>query len=225
MFRRLSCLLLLGSVVAVGCEPLLPRTGQGAVFSIRGAMVNNSCGVGAPNSAATVAYNVEIRVDRASLRWSIPSAGIQAQTSIDATTQRFRLVDDRAVVLRAANARVGLAACAMRRYDVLEGRVSGVFPALDPQDGGDGGDPLDGAMFDASDVIGVDAALRDDAGDVVESGPPALESMRETVGWAVLSGADCRDLVGVGPGQFVTLPCEQTWSLDARYEPSLRVTR
>lgn len=229
MFRPLTAVAALVALSSLACDSWAPRTGQGAVFSVRGAMVSNSCGAGAPSSNATLSYNVEIRLDRTSLRWSIPSAGINAQATVDATTRRFQLVDDRAVVLRAANTRTGLAACAMRRYDVLEGRVRGVFPALDPQDAGDAdaGDPLDAAMFDGGDAMASmgDAALLDDSGDVIESGPPTLEGLRETVGWAVLAGADCRDFFGVGPGQFVAMPCEQSWALDARYEPTLRVSR
>ena len=227
MFRPLTAVAAFVALTSLACDAWAPRAGQGAVFSIRGAMVSNSCGIGAPSSNATLSYNVEIRLDRSTLRWSIPSANISAQAAVDASTRRFVLVDDRAVVLRAANARTGLAACAMRRFDVLEGRVRGVFPALDPQDGGDAGDPLDGAMFDAGDAMASmgDAALRDDSGDVIESGPPALEGLRETIGWAVLAGADCRDFIGVGPGQFVATPCEQSWALDARYEPTLRVSR
>lgn len=221
MFRRLALLSVSSMLALAGCDMFTsPRVGQGAVFSLRGTMTSSSCGAGAPSSATTLAFNVEVRVEPTRMRWSVPSAGISAQSALDATS-RFTLVDDRIMPIRAANVRLGLGACSLRRFDVLEGRVGGVFPPLDPSDAGDAGDadPLDAAMFDASATA--DASLADGAA----SGPPALEALRESVGWAVAPGADCRDLIGVGPGQFVTLPCEQRWSFDARYEPSLRVTR
>lgn len=223
MFRRLVALALASSLALAGCELFTaPRTGHGAVFSVRGTMTNTTCGVGAPSTAAMLSFNVEVRLDQARLRWSVPTAGITAQSTLD-SSRRFTLVDDRVMPIRAANYRLGLGACSLRRFDVLEGRVGGAFPLLDPVDAADAHadaeDPLDAAMFDAASIT--DASLADAA----PSGPPALDSLRETVGWAVVPGADCRDMIGVGPGQFVTLPCEQRWTFDAQYEPTLRVTR
>jgi hypothetical protein len=226
MFRRLASSTVALSLALSGCELFTaPAGGYGAVFSVRGAIASNSCGAGAPSSNTTVAYNVEIRVDSSRLRWSIPSAGVSAQATIDATSQRFTLVDDKVVSVRAANPRVGLGPCALRRFDVLEGRVDGVFPSLARSDAGDASDPLDAAMFDASDAFAADGSYLVADADAARTGPPALHNLRETVGWAVVSGADCRDMIGVGPGQFVTLPCEQSWLLDARYEPTLALSR
>jgi hypothetical protein len=223
MFRRLVALSLASGLALAGCELFTaPRGGQGAVFSVRGTMTSTTCGAGAPSTAPTLSFNVEIRLEQTRLRWSVPTAGISAQSSLD-SSRRFTLVDDRIMQIRAANLRLGLGACSLRRFDVLEGRVAGAFPSLDPTDAGDSSvdadDPLDAAMFDAASLT--DASLTDAS----SSGPPALDSLRETVGWAVAPGADCRDMIGVGPGQFVTLPCEQRWTFDARYEPTLRVTR
>jgi hypothetical protein len=228
MFRRLVALSLASGLVLAGCELFTaPRTGYGAVFSVRGTMTSTTCGVGAPSTAAMLSFNVEVRLDQTRLRWSVPTAGITAQSTLD-SSRRFTLVDDRIMPIRAANYRLGLGACSLRRFDVLEGRVGGAFPLLDRVDtedsSADAEDPLDAAMFDAASLT--DASLTDASlADAAQSGPPALDSLRETVGWAVAPGADCRDMIGVGPGQFVTLPCEQRWTFDARYEPSLRVTR
>lgn len=223
MVRHLGALSLASGLVLAGCELFTaPRGDRGAVFSVRGTMTHSSCGAGAPSTAATLSFTVEVRIDRGRLRWSVPTAGITAQATLD-SSQRFTLVDDRIIPIRAANPRLGLGPCSLRRFDVLEGRVGGNFPPLDPVEyldsNADGANPLDAAMFDAASLV--DSSLADAS----PSALPTLDTLRETVGWAVVPGADCRDLIGVGPGQFVTLPCEQRWIFEAQYEPSLRVTR
>jgi hypothetical protein len=232
--RTLVLALALG---APACELLLPPQGNGAVFAIRGAMVANSCGANAPSSLPSLSFDAEIVLHQGSLRWAVPAAGIQASTRVDGATGAFRLVDDRVVVLRAEDRRRGIVACAVRRIDVIDGRVAGDFPPIDPaaREGG----LADGALADATQLadgaplsVG-DAELRADGGAVTDAavgdggapGAPALESLHETVGWAVIPGADCRDRLGVAEGQFITLPCEQRWNLDARYRPDRAVRR
>lgn len=206
-----------------------PRTGNGAVFRVRGAMTTNSCGAGAPSAQSSLSFDAEIVLSsQHTLSWKIPAARISAQTTVDATTGAFRLVDDRVVVVRAADPRRELAACALRRFDVLEGRIAGEFPPLDPlaDSGGHAVDPLVDAMVDADamrDPIivtdsGVDGGAR-------RTGFPGLDELRESVGWAVVPNADCRDIIGVGPSQFVTLPCQMSWTMSAEWNPEARVSR
>jgi hypothetical protein len=210
--------------LCAGCGPSA-RSGNGAVFSIRGQMVANSCGLNAPSALPTLSFDVELRERDGLVRWVIPSSGIFATGALDPRTRAFRFVDDRVLVLRPEDRRRGLAACAVRRLDVIDGRLSGTLPALDaaPDAQGQGmAIPLD-AMAPG------DASLRDDAGadggTDGGAGWPALEGVVETVGWAVVQGADCRDALGLSAGQFIALPCEQRWTMDARWRPEVSPSR
>ncbi|MBL8683381.1 MAG: hypothetical protein JNK05_29705 [Myxococcales bacterium] len=223
----------LGSTLALllataACETG-PRTGNGAVFRVRAAMTSNSCGAGAPSAQSSFAFDAEVILSaQQSLTWRIPAARISAQTTLDVTTGAFRLVDDRVVVVRAADPRRELGVCALRRFDVIEGRIAGQFPALDPlaDSGGRAVDPLADAMVDADamrdPVIITDAGVD---GGARRSGYPGLDELRESVGYAVVPGADCRDIVGVGPSQFIALPCQMNWTMSAEWNPEAAVSR
>jgi hypothetical protein len=219
---------LVALLASAACETG-PRVGNGAVFRVRASMTNNSCGAGAPSAQTSLAYDAEVIINgQQSLSWRVRAAGISAQATVDGATGAFRLVDDRIVAVRNADRRRELGACALRRFDVIEGRVAGTFPPLDPlaDSGGRAVDPLVDAMVDADAMR--DPMIVTDAG--VDGGPrrdgfPALEELRESVGWAVAAGADCRDLIGVGPSQFVTLPCQMSWSMTAQWNPEARVSR
>jgi hypothetical protein len=216
---RASCGALVLALLG-GCGPST-RPGAGAVFSIRGQMVNNSCGLNAPSALPTLAFDVEVRELDGLLRWSVPSAGILATAAIDPRTRSFRFVDDRVLLLRPEDRRSGLAACAVRRLDVIDGRLSGTLPPLDPLQ-----NSLDAGMAVSLDAMTPgDAALRADGSTDGGSSWPALESVVETVGWAVVPGADCRDALGLGAGQFIALPCEQRWTMDARWRPEVAPSR
>lgn len=191
-------------------------------------MSSNRCGVAAPQATPNLDFEVEIVIDQGALRWAVPSARIVATTTLD-QQGTFRLVDDRVVVLRPEDRRRGLSACALRRFDVVDGRAAGRFPPLDPMLGNDAtlqeaamsDRLLDVALFDAS------LLASSDGGDAAaqREGSPSLEQLRETVGWALVPGADCSDFIGVGPGQFVSLPCEMSWQMDAQWRPDARVSR
>jgi hypothetical protein len=212
--------LLVSAALSQQCGPSA-RQGTGAVFAVRGAMIANSCGTNAPSSAATLAFDLELIAQSNTLKWRIPASGIAASTRFDpATASAFRFVDDRVVTLRPADRRSGVAACVLRRLDVIDGRLSGTLLPLDPLSNPDDA----GMSVDLDANAPGDASLRADGGDA--SSPwPALHDMTETVGWAVVSGADCRDFIGITPGQFVTLPCEQRWTFDARWKPESTVSR
>lgn len=197
------------------------RVGQGAVFQVAGVMQSNACGALAPSSARTLDYRVAIEVDRNALTWKIPSSAIEARGAHDATRSSFQLLDDRTLLLRQADRRLQIAACVVRRIDLIEGTLRGrLLPLETPANDGGGAIDDSAVMSDASD--GSEASDASDAGasDASASGPPAFTAS-ETVGWAVVPGADCRDLIGVGSGQFIQLPCEQRWSLEGSFHSAV----
>jgi hypothetical protein len=68
----------------------------------------------------------------------------------------------------------------------------------------DAANPMD--VFDASIDLVADASAFGDAG-------PATIAATETIVYGPAANADCRDSIGVGQGQFLTLPCQITYAM------------
>lgn len=180
-------------------------------FDVVETLVENTCGPQSVQVQPVVRYQVDLNVDQTRSRWRVVGTNADAAGSYDERTRAFEFASDSSQQLRAANQRYGIAACVMRRLDVIDGTLSGELPH------GDAG--LDEAGTDV--VAGIDAAI-DDAGepgdaavDGGDAGPsvPAAFAATETIVYGPVSGADCRDFVGANDGQYLTLPCEQRYQV------------
>lgn len=104
----------------------------------------------------------------------------------NAPARVFRVFQDQDIVAWGPDRRRDIVGCVLHRSDVIEGTVE--MSAGDAGVGGDAGAP------EARSFTGT-----------------------ETIVFGVAQGGgDCRPIVGAGDGQFSTLPCEVTYSLDAR---------
>jgi hypothetical protein len=170
-------------------------------------------------------YELELSVLPGVVRWRIPAAGIVASGTHDSRTQQFRLVDDRAIVVRPTNTRTGVVGCALRRVEVIDGKITGTLPFLDIE--AHRGD----AMAVEQDVfVSADAELRADSGVVVTVDGGALTQWPaftavQTIGWAVIPGGDCSGALGVGQGQFIALPCQQQYTINPEWLPTREVSQ
>lgn len=210
-------------LVLTHCGPTT-RPGNGAVFTVHAAQANNGCGISAPSLGAMQTYDLELSVLPGIVKWRIPNAGISATGTHDSRTQEFRLVDDRAVIVRQANARTGVPGCALRRVEVIEGKITGKLPFLDlaAHQGDAMAVDLDvpTAIGDAG-VSGLSDGGTSDGGAISQW--PGFTAM-QTIGWAVIPGGDCTGVLGVGQGQFIALPCQQQYTINSEWLPEREVT-
>lgn len=198
------------------------------MFTVRTVQASNACGLSAPSLGMSQTYVLELSVLPGLVKWRIPAAGINATGTHDSRTQQFRLVDDRAIVVRAANTRTGVAGCALRRVEVIDGQIRGNLPYLDlaAHRGNAMAVDLDGMTV--PDGFG-DAMVRaQDGGSVGDGGAddqwPTFAAM-QTVGWAVIPGGDCTGVLGVGQGQFIALPCQQQYAMTSEWMPTREVSQ
>jgi hypothetical protein len=183
------------SLVA-GCDPT-PRQGHSGTFDVQATMMTNTCGSQVSGSShlsfqAQLAYN-----NTGASTWTLPQTGASASGTWTAAPPSFRVTLDQYSMLRQGDARYQLAPCEIHRFDVIDGNVTGVLP------------DVNATMLDAGANMVMDGAsmLVPDAG-------PTTFAATETIEYGVVDGADCHDFLGVGQGQFLTLPCEITYAMN-----------
>ncbi len=201
MVAVIGCLL---AIVLAGCGEPAPPHGHVGTFDVRANMMINSCGPQSVSIAAHLQYEARLGYDRGVATWELTQSRVSATGLWTEVPPSFRFTHESYSTLRAADSRYGLAACVMRRYDLIEGTLSGALRDLSLQ-------PLDAAISEA----GLDATAMD-GGDLAtgSDGGTTTFGATETIAYGVAEGADCRDFIGVGSGQFLTLPCQITYAMD-----------
>ncbi len=158
--------------------------GRFRVVSTRGA---NACGAQSMPLAPSIEYDVELKVGNGVVHW-IPNGATTTEGQWSAARRTFRIVLEEDVPVWPADVRRDVVGCTVRRTDVIDGTVT-----FDDADAGSGADAsADGGAT------------------------PTARSFRgtETIVYGPAPGSDCRALVGASDGQFTTMPCNITYTLE-----------
>lgn len=201
------CALAIVSALAVASCDSTPPSGNGARFAVVETLGLDQCGHQSVASVqAVTTFNIDLRVDLGLAHWAIPARGGESVGTYDVTTRTFQLTNDQTFTLRAAVPQLGVAACVVRRLDLIVGRISGPLGPVNPDAGdagtdasAEGGSSLDGGTGAGSE--GSDAS------------GPATFTATETIQYGPTTGSNCTDVVGVNDGQFTSLPCQQQLTL------------
>jgi hypothetical protein len=173
-------------------------------FEVHALMMTNTCGPQAVSIPAALQYQARLGYNRGVASWELPQSRISATGSWTDVPPSFRFTNDTYRTVREAVPVYGLAACVMHRFDVIEGTLSGSLHDL----------AAEAAALDANPMDGLDATeqlVPDDAG--TDAGPASIAAT-ETIAYGPSAGSDCRDAIGVGQGQFLTLPCQITYAMN-----------
>jgi hypothetical protein len=173
-------------------------------------LIADTCGPQAVPVLRSVVFHARIAVRGDEATWTVDESGASAVGGYVAATNGFRFGQDAQEVRRAYDRVTGRPACVLRRLDVIDGQLSGSL-AIAADAGADGANERgdDGGA-------GGDAGAVSDAATDGGAAAPSFTAV-ETVVYGGLAGTDCSDQVGAGDGQFLTLPCQQVFSL--RGEP------
>jgi hypothetical protein len=158
------------------------------VFVVQATRTANTCGAQMSGKLQSARFNVSLALQSGVLRWT-PEGAVAASGSYDVYQRTFRIAVENSTQAIAANRRLDIPGCVLRRVDVIEGVL---------------------------DVRGGDAGTAQDAGGGVDAGAAVVGSFRghETIAYGTESG-DCSALIGVGQGQALALPCQVGYDLVA----------
>jgi len=188
---------LAAGIACSGCDASLP-SGHAGTFAVQGTMTVNTCGPQAVVALSHLMFGAVLAYSRGRSTWSLPQTGVTVSGTWSDAPPEFRVSTSQYSTLRPGDRRYQLAACVIERFDVIDGTVSGLLPEANVT-------PLDSGV----DVIPDGATLLPP-----DAGGATTFTATETIVYGAASGADCRDFIGAGQGQYLTLPCELVYAMD-----------
>jgi len=191
----------LGLLVAAGCDLFGNPGDLVGEMSVQATLEENSCGSATGSIPGTQTSDVKLYERSGLLTWSGSLGSFQAEIDEDGN---FVAQSSGSQLLRAEepDGEGGIrAACMVDAVEEIRGKLTRRVPET-------GGDATDGGTTDGADDP--------DAGEVPHS--PASVTATDTLQVAPSAGADCRDFIGLGTGQFQALPCRVVIELSGSEE-------